>query len=307
MTDPVYLFGICNVNKARYDCDLARKHKTRANGSEYPEAFSMDKRLETNRANWNERTPVHAASDFYDVAAFKAGRNTLQAIEREEVGPVAGKSLLHLQCHFGLDTMSWSRLGAQATGVDFSNTAIDLARALNDEIGTDARFICSNVYDLPDVLAEQFDLVFTSYGVLCWLPDLDRWAEVVYRHLKPGGTFYIVEFHPVLLTLEATAGGETRPYYSYFREELYFTGNEPSYAGDDHIASPNYEWQHSLGKIVTAVADAGLRIEFLHEFPYCSYQALPTMVQGEDGWWRFPVNNDSIPQMFSIRASKPES
>ena len=110
----------------------------------------MDRRLEANRANWNERTPVHATSDFYDVAGFKAGRNTLKAIEREEVGDVSGKTLLHLQCHFGLDTMSWARLGAQATGVDFSNAAIDLARALNEEVGTDARFIRANVYDLPE-------------------------------------------------------------------------------------------------------------------------------------------------------------
>ena len=267
----------------------------------------MDKRIETNRINWNERTAVHAASEFYDVAGFKAGGNTLKDIERAEVGGVAGKSLLHLQCHFGLDTMSWARLGAQATGVDFSDDAIELARALNAEIGTDARFICSNVYDLPDVLAEEFDIVFTSYGVLCWLPDLDRWAEVAFRYLKPGGTFYIVEFHPVLQTLESSASGEARPFYSYFRKELYLGGDEPSYAGEGTIASPKFEWQHSLGEIVTTLVEAGLKIEFLHEFPYCYYQALPTMVQGEDGWWRFPENNDSIPQMYSIRATKPRA
>jgi len=266
----------------------------------------MDKRLETNRTNWNERTAIHAASEFYDVAGFKAGGNTLKTIECEEVGDVAGKSLLHLQCHFGLDTMSWARLGAQATGVDFSNDAMELARTLNAEVGTDARFICSDVYKLPDVLTEEFDIVFTSYGVLCWLPDLDRWADVVVRYLKPGGTFYIVEFHPVLQTLESTASGETRPFYSYFRKELFFAGDEPSYAGEGTIASPQYEWQHSLGEIVTTLVEAGLGIEFLHEFPYCYYQALPTMVQGADGWWRFPEKNDSIPQMFSIRASRPQ-
>ena len=137
----------------------------------------MDKRLETNRTNWNERTPVHAASSFYDVEGFKNGLTTLTDIERREVGNVSGKTLLHLQCHFGMDTMSWSRLGAKATGVDFSDTAIDLARALKEDIGTDARFIRSNVYDLPDVLDEEFDIVFTSYGVLCWLPDLEKWAS----------------------------------------------------------------------------------------------------------------------------------
>jgi ubiquinone/menaquinone biosynthesis C-methylase UbiE len=264
----------------------------------------MDKRLETNRKNWNERTPVHAESGFYDVAGFKAGSITLRTVEREEVGDVSGKSLLHLQCHFGLDTMSWSRLGAHATGVDFSEDAIRLARSLNAEVGTDARFVHANVYDLPEVLDEEFDIVFTSYGVLVWLPDLDRWAEVINRHLKPGGAFHIVEFHPVLTTLEPGAGGEPRPFYNYFQQELYFEGNEPSYAGDDPIASPKYEWQHSLGEIVTALADVGLRIDFLHEFPYCAYQALPSMELGEDGWWRFPEKNDSIPQIFSLRAVK---
>ena len=267
----------------------------------------MDKRIETNRINWNEKTSVHAASAFYDVAGFKAGQITLKAIEREEVGSVSGKSLLHLQCHFGLDTMSWARLGAQATGVDFSDAAIDLARALDAEVGTDARFIRSAVYDLTNVLDEEFDIVFTSYGVLCWLPELDGWAEVVFRYLKSGGTFYIVEFHPVLQTLEPSASGDAQPFYSYFHEELFFAGDEPSYAGSDNIASPNYEWQHSLGEIVTALADAGLRIEFLHEFPFCHFQALPTMIQGKDGWWRFPENNDSFPQMFSIRAIKPRA
>ena len=266
----------------------------------------MDKRLEANRRNWNERTPVHAASGFYDVAGFKAGKITLRPIERAEVGDVSGKTLLHLQCHFGLDTMSWARLGARATGVDFSDDAIALARALNEEIGADTRFIRADVYDLPDVLDEEFDVVFTSYGALVWLPDLDRWAEVVCRHLKPGGIFYIVEFHPVLTTLEPAENGVALPFYSYFREELFFSGGEPSYAGDKHIASPNYEWQHSLGEIVTALVSAGLRIEFLHEFPFCNYQALPTMARGEDGWWRFPEKNDCIPQMFSIRAVKPQ-
>ncbi len=267
----------------------------------------MDKRIETNRTSWNERTPIHAASAFYDVDGFKAGQITLKDIEREEVGPVSGKTLLHLQCHFGLDTMSWARLGAQATGVDFSDDAIELARALNAEVGTGARFICSNVYELPTVLTEEFDIVFTSYGVLVWLPDLDRWADVICRCLKPGGMFYIVEFHPVLATLKPSASSGARPCYSYFCQELYSPGDGPSYAGDEHIASPNYEWQHSLGEIVTALVDAGLRIEFLHEFPFCHFQALPSMAQGNDGWWRFTENNDSYPQMFSIRALKPRA
>ncbi len=264
----------------------------------------MDKRLKVNRRSWNERTPVHAASDFYDVEGFKAGRITLRDLERREVGEVSGKTLLHLQCHFGMDTMSWARLGAKPMGVDFSDTAIDLARSLNDEVGLGTRFIHSNIYDLPGVLHEQFDIVFTSYGVLCWLPDLDKWARVVSNHLKPGGVFYIAEIHPLMQAFEQSESSEIRPAWNYFENEFFFEGNDQSYAGSDLIESPNYEWGHSLGEIVTALIDAGMSIEFLHEFPFTCYQAFPVMEKGADGWWRFPEHNDSFPQTFSIRATK---
>ena len=264
----------------------------------------MDKRLAVNRNNWDERTPAHAVSDLYDVEGFKKGRITLTDIERQEVGDVSGKTLLHLQCHFGLDTMSWSRLGAKATGVDFSDTAIGLARALNEELGLGVRFISSNIYDLPDALEEQFDIVFTSYGVLNWLPDITRWAEVVRNHLKPAGVFYIVEFHPFAAVFEASETGDMVPTYRYFHHELFFEGGEPSYAGKEIIETPTYEWQHSLSDIVCALIDAGLRIEFLHEFPFTCHQAHPVMERGNDGWWRLPRHNESFPQMFSIRASR---
>ncbi len=264
----------------------------------------MDERLRVNRRNWNERTPVHAVSDFYDVEGFKSGRITLTEIERREVGDVFGKSLLHLQCHFGLDTMSWARLGAKTTGVDFSDVAIERARSLNDEFGLAARFICSNVYELPQVVDEEFDIVFTSYGVLAWLPDIERWARVIDNHLRPGGMFYIADHHPFMAILEPSDSGDVLPANGYFHEERVFEGNQPSYAGSQPIASPAYEWQHSLGEVVTALTGAGLRIEFLHEFPFCDYRAFPIMEQGDDGWWRFPKNNCSIPQIFSIKATK---
>ena len=264
----------------------------------------MDERLEINRTNWNERTPVHAASGFYDVEGFKAGRMTLNEIVRREVGDVPGKTLLHLQCHFGMDTMSWARLGAKATGVDFSDTAIDLARSLNDELGLDTRFICSNIYDLPEALDEQFDIVFTSEGVLCWLPDLDKWASVVCRFLRPGGFFYILDGHPTMTVFEESEAGDMHPTYSYFHNQFFSEGNEPSYTGPEIVESPNYEWHHSLGAIVTALVRSGLTIEYLHEFSVSSYHAYPSMTQHADGWWRFDKRNDSIPQMFSIRATK---
>ena len=271
----------------------------------------MDPRLATNRQNWNERVPVHAASDFYGVERFKAGGISLNDIEREEVGPVVGKSLLHLQCHFGMDTMSWSRLGARATGVDFSDTAIVLARELSAELGLDTRFICSNVYDLPGALDEQFDVVYTASGVLVWLPNLTAWAEVVVRFLKPGGTFYLFESHPLCNIFADDDGvddddSELRVRNPYFPDPAgtRYGGNGYSYAGDEPIPSPSYEWRHSMAEIVTAVLNAGLRLQFLHEFPFSNYRALPGMVRCRDGWFRLPEHNDSIPQNFSLKATR---
>ena len=264
----------------------------------------MDKRLAVNRNNWNERTPVHAASDFYDVESFKKGRITLNDIERREVGDVSGKTLLHLQCHFGMDTMSWSRLGAKATGVDIADTAIDFAHALNDEVGANARFIRSDVYALPKVLAEEFDIVFTSLGVLSWLPDLDGWASVIHRFLRPGGTFYILDKHPVMGMFRKFGAGDIRPTSSYFHHELFLEGNRSTYTDGNPISSPDYEWQHSLGEIVTALAKSGLAIQYLHEFSVSAYRVFASMTRHNDGWWRFPKHNDHFPQLFSIKAVK---
>ena len=271
----------------------------------------MDERLETNRRNWNERVPVHVGSSFYDVASFKAGRITLHDIERREVGDVSGKTLLHLQCHFGLDTMSWCRLGARATGVDFSNVAIATARRLNAELGLGARFIESNVYDLPAVLDEAFDIVYTALGVLCWLPDLEGWAKVVACFLKPGGVFYLFDNHPMLWVFEPAAGesgngvADLRVRHGYFPDAagLAFDGGEPSYAGSETIQSGSHEWAHSVSEILAAVQGAGLTLEFFHEFPMNCYQAFPGM-ERIDGWWRFPKDNH-LPQTFSLRAHKP--
>ncbi|MCZ7544594.1 MAG: class I SAM-dependent methyltransferase [Anaerolineae bacterium] len=159
----------------------------------------MDERdyMESNRALWDEWTGIHAKSAFYDLEGFKAGRLSLDRVAREGLGDVTGKRLLHLQCHFGMDTLSWARLGAEVTGVDFSEKAIALARALSAELSIPARFVCANIYDLPAALDGAFDIVFTSGGVLYWLPDLVRWAEIVAHYLRPGGTFFLADSHPL--------------------------------------------------------------------------------------------------------------
>ena len=263
----------------------------------------MNKYLKRNQKYWNEITPVHAASEFYDAKGFEAGRNTLTSIERDELGDVSGKSLLHLQCHFGMDTLSWARLGARVTGVDFSEKAITLAHSLSTKIGIDATFICSNIYDLPQVLNKKFDIVFTSRGVLGWLPDLPKWGQIIAHFLKKGGTFYIYERHPLLNMFEYDKGkNKLELKYSYFSlpEPAEWPGYD--YASKVKLSVSQYEWFHPLSEIVNALLEAGLRIEFLHEFPVLFYREIPSMTKDKDGWWRLEGNK--LPLSFSIKANK---
>jgi len=267
----------------------------------------MDEYLEQNRRLWNELTPYHERSEFYDVAGFKAGRCTLDATELEEVGDVKGKSLLHLMCHFGLDTLSWARLGARATGVDFSDESIKTAQRLSEETGIKADFICTDIYALPEVLKGEFDIVFTSCGVLCWLPDLPRWAEIIAHFLKPGGFFYINDGHPFShVFTDSKESTELEVYYSYFHnpEPMKFKF-EGDYADPDAVVkNPSYEWNHSMGDIINSLIQAGLRIEFLHEFPVLFFKWFPFMKQRPDGMWH--LEGDKIPLTFSLKATKPE-
>ena len=264
--------------------------------------------MESNRRNWNQRTPIHAKSDFYDVEGFKAGRSTLTSIEREELGDGGGRLLLHLQCHFGLDTMSWARLGANVTGVDFSGEAIGLARSLSRELGIEARFVLSNVYDLPDVMEEKYDIVFTSQGVLCWLPDLPRWAEVIAHFLGPGGVFYIIDSHPFGNVLyDEDDATDLSPYYRYSdpANDPMECPPGPTYTdGSPKLSSRTYEWNHSVGDILNSLISAGLTIKFFHEFHFSGYRALPMMERDDDGWWRLPEGQDSVPLLFSAKATK---
>ena len=266
----------------------------------------MERRIQTNLARLDELVGVHVhARDVYDLDAFRAGRSTLNSIEIEEVGDARGKRLLHLQCHFGMDTISWARQGAEVVGVDFSAQAISLARELAAELGAGAEFVCSDVYDLPGKLEGAFDIVFTSYGVLCWLPDLAAWGKVISHFLEPGGFFYIVDQHPIDGIFGDPEEGfvASGPYFDIGPIEETSVG---SYADRSAIVehTTSYQWQHSLSDIINALAGSGLRVEFLHEFPFSTFQWLPSMVQGEDGWWRAP-GHDNVPFLLSLKASKP--
>lgn len=256
-----------------------------------------------NRDLWNGWTGIHTKSESYDVEGFKNGKSSLKPTELQELGDVSQKELLHLQCHFGLDTLSWARLGAHVTGVDFSRKAIEFALALRNEIGLKADFICSNVYDLEKVLHKKFDIVFTSYGVLCWLPDLEKWAQTIHKYLKDGGTFYIVELHPLLSMFDDDGSFK----YPYFHNEQPMEFDcQGSYADPNaEFVHKSYEWSHSLGDIITYLITAGLTIEFLHEFPFTICGDHPFLVQDEDGLWRHKDKNVKIPMMFSIKAKRP--
>lgn len=265
----------------------------------------MKEYLDGNRKTWDKWTGIHMRSAFYDVDAFRQGRCTLPDLDLRELGDVTGKELLHLQCHFGMDTLSWARRGAVATGVDFSGEAIAQARALASELKIPARFIQSDIFDLKDNLEGDFDVVYTSAGVLIWLPDLKPWAEIIAHYLKPGGFFYISEFHPMAGIFDDESAKPTLR-YPYFHSEtpldLTFEGSYTD--GGEGCKSHTFEWSHSIADILNALIEAGLRIEYLHEFNYCHYQSHPFLKQSDDGLWRYPALPDSLPLMFSIRAVK---
>ena len=263
----------------------------------------MNEYKKANLALWEGWTDINKNSELYRLDKFKAGLNVLKSIELEELPDVAGKSMLHLQCHFGMDTLSWVRMGAEVTGIDFSPKAIDLAKSLSAELNIPARFIQSELFDLPNVLDEQFDIVFTSYGVLCWLDDIGRWAGIAARYLKPGGVFYMVEFHPLFGSIDDDGEKIQYPYF-YSPEPMKFAseGNYSDPKAD--FKSDSYEWAHSVGEVVTALINAGLRIEFLHEFPYSPCKGMPCLVEDSPGRYVLEKYPGLVPLVYSLRASK---
>ena len=262
--------------------------------------------MESNRRLWNEMTPIHIKSDMYAVDEFKKGENSLHSIEMKELRNVSGKTLLHLMCHFGLDTLSWARLGAKVTGVDFANEAIAYAQQLSSDLGIPAEFVCCNIYELDKKFEEKFDIVFTSYGVLAWLPDLKKWARIISHFLKPGGIFYIVEFHPFANIFADENVKDLEVHYSYFRspQPMHFPPG-PTYADKNtKLKNPSYEWFHTMSDIINSLIVNGLSFKFLHEFPFCVYQGFPFLIKGDDGWWHLLNSREDVPLLFSLMANK---
>lgn len=263
---------------------------------DHAESFAL------NRALWNARTTHHVGSKFYDVEAFLGGRNSLSAKELELLGDMTGKKVLHLQCHFGLDTLSLARTGAEATGLDLSDVAIGEARKLATRAGLSAEFIEANVLDLQPELEGKFDIVFTSYGVLGWLPELNSWARNIARYLKPGGRLVLVEFHPALWTFN---NAFTEIAYSYFNRELIEETEQNTYA--DAIAVINLKshgWNHSLAETMTALLEAGLRIDRFEELDGSPHDCFERTVKGPDGMFRISGMEGKLPMVFAVVASR---
>lgn len=259
--------------------------------------------FECNRESWNNLTNVHAESQFYNVEGFKNGCTSLNHIEMSELGDVKGKKLLHLQCHFGLDTLSLARLGADVVGVDISDTSIQKANELSRELGIPARFYRSNVFDVEQVLNETFDIVYVSYGAINWLDNLDAWAGIISRFLNPGGIFYMVEFHP----FRNTFNNESEIFYNYFKSDAIETIIEKSYTDKSEITNKNLkhiEWNHSLSEVVNSIVSNGMQIMFLNEFPYQVYNCFPNLIEIEKGKWVSNKYGDTIPYLYSIKAKK---
>jgi SAM-dependent methyltransferase len=256
---------------------------------------------ELNRSWWDERVPLHVASDFYDVEAFKAGAGTLRPFELDEVGDVSGRSLVHLQCHFGLDTLSWARLGARVTGLDFSKPAIEAARSLAADAELDAEFVLASVYDASMALdGRRFDVVYTGLGALNWLPDLDGWADVIAQLVAPGGCLYLSEFHPIA---DVFADEDLTIEHDYFQSEPFNFDDPGTYADLEAHTEHNRteEWQHTLGDVVSAVIEAGLTLEFLHEHDYTLFPRWPFLEKDGDSY-RMPAGRPRLPLMYSLRA-----
>ncbi|MEX1125024.1 MAG: class I SAM-dependent methyltransferase [Acidimicrobiia bacterium] len=262
-----------------------------------------------NRANWDARVDIHFPSKEYGVDRFASDPTHLSDVvtfDKEKLGDVTGKSLIHLQCHIGTDTISWARLGAEVTGIDLSEKSIAAAELLSRLAATPGRFVVSELYDAPSVVPEKFDIVYTGAGAICWLPDIDGWARVVASFLDPGGVFYMREGHPMMWALDwedMERLSVTLPYFE--TPDPFAEVKEETYAGDGVVVSPlNYTWNHGIGEILTALLDAGFRIDAVEEYDFCDWQGLDQMVQGDDGYWRLPDRPERLPLMWSVRATR---
>jgi len=256
--------------------------------------------FETNKATWNRKTAVHFESDFYDKFAFAKAKNSLNSYEQQALGDVSGKSMLHLQCHFGQDSLSWAHKGAVVTAVDISDVAIAQANKLSENLQIPAKFVCCNVLDVAHHIKDKFDIVFTSYGVIGWLPDLKPWAQMIAGKLQPGGTFYMVEFHPIAWMFDYTDNVPVMR-YDYANTAVIYEEYQGTYADvKADMTSKEYAWNHSLSEVIQSLIEAGLRIELFAEHDRSPYNIFPAMVEREG---MYQLENPLYPVIFELKAS----
>ncbi|MCB9209150.1 MAG: class I SAM-dependent methyltransferase [Ignavibacteriales bacterium] len=263
----------------------------------------IDKYFDANKKLWNERVNIHFESEFYDNKKFIKTKNSLNSIELEELGNIKNKSILHLQCHFGQDTISLANLGAKVTGIDFSENAIEKAKELSNIVNIKADFICSNIYDLKKSLNRKFDIVFTSYGTIGWLPDINNWAEIVSYFLKRNGKFIIAEFHPYIWMF---SNNFKEIKYSYFHTSAPIKEViKGTYADrNSDVKLVEYGWNHSLSDVINSLISHGLKIESLKEFPYSPYNCFSNLIESKKGKFVFKDFPNLIPMVYSLKAKK---
>lgn len=260
--------------------------------------------IEINRASWNKRIESHLKSEFYDLDGFLNGKTSLNEIELNLLGDLKGKTILHLQCHFGQDSISLSRLGADVTGIDFSDKAIDSAKEIAKNLNSNANFICCDIYDLPNHLSGSFDVVFTSYGTIGWLPDLDKWAKIVSQYLKPDGKFVFVEFHPVVWMFDYNFD---KIGYRYFNSGVIIETHSGTYADKTaDLTATEISWNHGIGEVLNSLINNGLEVTSLNEFDYSPYNCFNKTIEFEHKKYRIEHLDNKIPMVYSITAIKKQ-
>lgn len=258
--------------------------------------------IEINKHSWNNRTDTHLKSDFYNLDGFLKGESSLNPIELEILGDITGKTILHLQCHFGQDTISLSRLGAEVTGVDLSDKAIESARKIAEETNANTEFICCDLYDLENHLDKQFDIVFTSYGTITWLPDLDKWAKLISKFLKSNGKFVFVEFHPVVWMFDDNFD---KIGYNYFNVAPIVETENGTYADKSANISQSYvTWNHSMSEVISGLVNNSLELEEFKEYDYSPYNCFNETIEFEPKKYRIKHLDNKIPMLYSIVAKK---
>lgn len=263
---------------------------------------AKDKYIEINRMSWNSRTDTHLNSEFYNLTDFLKGKCSLNEIELNLLGDIEGKTILHLQCHFGQDSISLARLGARVTGIDLSDRAIDSAQQIAMKLNIDAKFICCNIYDLPNFLSEKFDIVFTSYGTIGWLPDLDKWANIISSFLKPNGKFVFVEFHPVVWMFDDNFENVG---YRYFNSGAILETEKGTYANKNaDINLTNVTWNHGLSEVLSNLIKNNLEINSFEEFDYSPYNCFNNTIEFEPNKFRIKHLSNKIPMVYSLIATR---